>query len=231
MNSEAYGMSSDSDEPEVEPISSDPFVSGGKCRLFYWAEVDEYTLTDAWTPPKRRKFPGGKHVAYCPRCTFPPELCCYNGYDELPPEPPADGEGGAAGGEAAAEAEEEEAGGGKKKKKKKQRGAKKPKAKGGKVGKMEIVLTRVQRTKRKYCTTVLGTDAFGHKLKEMSKALGKKFACGCSINKKPDGTSEIVVQGDVAFEVAELLTTKYAIPEEKIYAILTKGGKKKLLSG
>ena len=224
-------MSSDeSEEEQVEPVSCEPYISGGKCKLFYWEEVDEYTLTDTWTKPTRRRFPGGQHVAYCPRCTFPPELCCMNGYDEIPPEPPAGGaagggEGGAA--EAAAAGAEES---GKKRKKKKIRGAKKPKGTpSAPIGKQEIVLTRVSRTKRKFTTNVAGTDAFGLKLKDMSKAFGKKFACGCSTVKKADGTKEIVVQGDVVFELGELLTTVYSIPEEKIFAIQTKGGKKKPL--
>lgn len=58
----------------------------------------------------------------------------------------------------------------------------------------EIVLSRVQRNKRKYVTIVQGLDTFGHKMKTAAKKLGKRFACGAAVSKGDTGKDEIVIQ-------------------------------------
>ena len=58
----------------------------------------------------------------------------------------------------------------------------------------EIVLSRVQRNKRKFVTIVQGLDTFGHKMKTAAKKLGKRFACGAAVSKGDTGKDEIVIQ-------------------------------------
>lgn len=48
-----------------------------------------------------------------------------------------------------------------------------------------VTIERVNRSKKKYITVVIGLDTFDIKLKEAAKKLGKKFACSASVNKLP----------------------------------------------
>lgn len=57
----------------------------------------------------------------------------------------------------------------------------------------EIVLSRVQRNKRKFVTIVAGLETFGHKLKTAAKKLGKRFACGAAVSHDNE-KDEIVIQ-------------------------------------
>ncbi|KAJ0959921.1 hypothetical protein J5N97_000310 [Dioscorea zingiberensis] len=55
---------------------------------------------------------------------------------------------------------------------------------GGKVKKkekLEVIIEKVTRNKRKCITTVKGLELFGVKLSDASKKLGKKFATGASV--------------------------------------------------
>ena len=52
---------------------------------------------------------------------------------------------------------------------------------------------------------VLNIFHLGVDLKKASKALAQRFATGASVSKLPGGGEEIVVQGDVAEEVLELI--------------------------
>ena len=104
---------------------------------------------------------------------------------------------------------------------------------GGKLkkkSKLEIVMERSIRNKRKCITTISGLDLFGIKLSEAAKMLGKKFACGCSVVKDAAGKDQIDIQGDFQYEIAELIMSKYKekdIQEEHFIA-LEKGRKSKL---
>jgi len=91
---------------------------------------------------------------------------------------------------------------------------------GGKVKKKEkpiIHISRVQRNKRKYVTIVVGLDKFGIKLPEASKIFAKKFSCGSSVVKAPNGEDEIDVQGDVTEDIADFLMEKWDVPEDSIF--------------
>lgn len=71
--------------------------------------------------------------------------------------------------------------------------------------------------RRKYVTTISGLDCYEHlKLKEVASALGKKFGAGASVTKSADGKPEIDVQGDLCYELKELLPTMFGIPEGAI---------------
>ena len=69
----------------------------------------------------------------------------------------------------------------------------------------QVMIKRIERTKRKHVTSIQGLEAFGIDLKKAAKQLASKFATGASVTKTPTGAEEIVVQGDVAEDVRELL--------------------------
>lgn len=48
-------------------------------------------------------------------------------------------------------------------------------------------------------------------LKKAAKFLAQKFATGASVTKNPQGQDEIVVQGDVADEILELIENKTGV--------------------
>lgn len=50
-----------------------------------------------------------------------------------------------------------------------------------------------------------GLEAFSIDLKKAAKQFASKFATGASVSKNPQGLDEIVVQGDVAYEIVEML--------------------------
>ena len=58
---------------------------------------------------------------------------------------------------------------------------KRPKAK--KVGEKIVKISQVQRSKRKFTTSVVGLDAFGLDLKQSAKKMSKQFACSASVVK------------------------------------------------
>lgn len=81
----------------------------------------------------------------------------------------------------------------------------------------KVVIKRVERSKRKYVTTVTGLEAFSLENKKVAKDLGKKFATGSSVTKIASGGEEIVVQGDVSEEIEDFLLEKYpVIPGDNI---------------
>jgi density-regulated protein len=95
-------------------------------------------------------------------------------------------------------------------KKKKKRSA--PKLK--KVIELEtkVIITKVQRQKRKYVTVVAGLETVPNlKIKDASKAFGKKFSSGASINESASGVKEVVIQGDVMFDLPPLLVSQFNV--------------------
>lgn len=72
----------------------------------------------------------------------------------------------------------------------------------------KILIKRQERTKRKMTTSIQGLEVFGIELKKASKLFANKFATGASVSKNNQGDDEIVIQGDVAYEVEEMLLKK-----------------------
>jgi len=68
-----------------------------------------------------------------------------------------------------------------------------------------VTIKRIERTKRKHVTAIHGLEAFGIDLKKAAKQLATRFATGASVSKNVLGQDEIVVQGDVAGDVAEMI--------------------------
>ncbi|KAF2836559.1 RNA binding protein-like protein Tma22 [Patellaria atrata CBS 101060] len=84
----------------------------------------------------------------------------------------------------------------------------------------QVLIKRVERSKRKYVTVVSGLEAFGLELKKVAKDFGKKFATGSSVTKVPGGGEEITVQGDLSDDVFDFITETYpVVPEDNIDCI------------
>ncbi len=70
----------------------------------------------------------------------------------------------------------------------------------------------MQRQKKKYTTVIAGLDTVPNiKLKDAVKAFGKKFSSGSSINESETGKKEIVIQGDVSFELPPYLVKEFKV--------------------
>ncbi|KAG8902204.1 Translation machinery-associated protein 22 [Tulasnella sp. 403] len=69
----------------------------------------------------------------------------------------------------------------------------------------KVLIKRVERNKRKCVTTIYGLEAFGIDLKKAAKQFATKFATGSSVTKNAQGQEEIVVQGDVAEDILEII--------------------------
>ena len=91
----------------------------------------------------------------------------------------------------------------------------------------QVQIFRTRRNKRKYITTIQGLETFDIGLKDASKFLGKKFACGSALSGTPEGGKEIVLQGDLAYDVIDLLEEKYDVPSEAIKVVEKSKSKKK----
>lgn len=84
----------------------------------------------------------------------------------------------------------------------------------------QVIIKRIERTKRKHVTSIYGLDAFGIDLKKAAKQFASKFATGASVTKNPQGQDEVVVQGDVSDEVLEMIEQGVGvlkgIPEDNV---------------
>jgi density-regulated protein DRP1 len=156
-------------------------------------------------------------VQYCPRCTLPPEFCEYGQlFEECLPwilkncktalspdvlsklmekaslEAIGDQDG-------IEKIEKEE----KKKSKKGNAGPKKKAA----LGECCVVISRIQRQKKKFVTSVRGLETVPDlKIKDAAKIFGKKFSSGASISDIPGSKDkEVTIQGDVSFDLPALL--------------------------
>ena len=137
-----------------------------------------------------------REVEYCPKCDVPTVYCKFFGHVEGE----AEAEGDAAG-------EPKPAKG-------------KGKGKGdGADGKPNVVVTVKQRTKRKSTTSVSNLEPWGIDIKELSKAISKKMAIGCSTKKDAAGGLQIVIQGDAGTQIIEILTGQYKVPKGNIRAV------------
>ena len=89
------------------------------------------------------------------------------------------------------------------------------------AGEVRVVVSRAQRQKKKYVTTITGLDTVPDlKIKDVSKSCGKKFSSGASVGDTATGGKEIVIQGDVYFEVPPLLISEFKV--SVIIIIITK---------
>ncbi|EJD38214.1 density-regulated protein DRP1 [Auricularia subglabra TFB-10046 SS5] len=75
----------------------------------------------------------------------------------------------------------------------------------------KVIIKRVERQKRKYDTRISGLEQFGVDLKKAAKALAQRFATSASVSKNPQGQDEIVVAGDVADDVLDIIEETGAV--------------------
>ncbi len=102
-------------------------------------------------------------------------------------------------------------------KKRQKRGGKgqiKTKKKVDKVQKVAVF--RASRGKKKYTTVVTGLATYDIDLRKASKMFGSFFACGSSVT----GEDEIVIQGDVKYEMFEFIPKKWPEIDEDTIADL-----------
>ncbi|KAJ8603919.1 hypothetical protein CTAYLR_009708 [Chrysophaeum taylorii] len=157
-----------------------------------------------------------QRLAYCDACGLPPEYCEYaENYEKCVPwlkkHCPQ-----------YLKDESSEGGGGDKKKKSK-RGGGVIKKKEIAEEKQKLVIYTEVRSRKKTVTVVEGLETVGVKLKDASKLFGRKFACSSSVKEKDTGGNEIVVQGDIIYDLPGLLVSEYGIARAKMY---TKDGGK-----
>ena len=84
--------------------------------------------------------------------------------------------------------------------------------------KVRIVIAKIQRQKRKFVTAIAGMETVpGLKLKDAAKLFGKKFASGAAVSDTPSGGKEIVIQGDVNFDLVPLIIKEYKVAASDIF--------------
>lgn len=123
-------------------------------------------------------------VQYCDHCTLPTEYCEFTD---------------------CAKRAQSEASGQDSEHKRQTRGGKAQGPKAKKAAEKKLEVFRSNRGKKKFVTVIVGMATFGVDLKEASKLFSKKFACSSSVT----GPDEIVVQGDVKYELIELIPEKF----------------------
>ena len=75
-----------------------------------------------------------------------------------------------------------------------------------------MVISRVQRQKRKYITVVVGLDTVPDlKIKDAAKVFGRKFSSGSSGSETASGVKEVVIQGDVGLQLPALLMGEFKV--------------------
>ena len=173
------------------------------------------------------QFEGGDKVVYCGECGYPLEMCeystsfekCLVWWEENHPDA-IDDYLDANGLESIDELSSKVS--------KRALKAAKKKEKSGSGVKRGVLIERSQRSKRKFNTIVRGLETFEIDLKKASKQFGKKFACGSAVSKTASGGKEIIIQGDVAYELVDYLEDEYDIPPGAVKTTEKgKGGKKK----
>mgnify|MGYP001983649354 CR=1 FL=1 len=69
-----------------------------------------------------------------------------------------------------------------------------------------MIINRIQRQKRKFVTSIMGIETIPNvRPKDICKFFGKKFASGAALNNIPGGGTEVVIQGDLQYDLPEVL--------------------------
>ncbi|GAA6061427.1 hypothetical protein JCM10212_002008 [Sporobolomyces blumeae] len=162
--------------------------------------------------------PSGKleanHVLYCAICSFPPEYCEFssksskckswlqeahpNLYSKYYSDSALEDKLANLTVEQKAALEKDLA----KKEKKEEIKAEKEKAK---IASSKVTIKRMERNKKKHVTSVHGLHLFGVDLKKASKLFANKFGAGATVSKTANGDEEILIQGDVSYDVEEMI--------------------------
>ncbi|EPQ31031.1 uncharacterized protein PFL1_01220 [Pseudozyma flocculosa PF-1] len=184
--------------------------------------------------------PAPRSVVYCSICTFPPEYCefgpssskCRAWLQEAHPQLYARiwSEEAITSNLAALttkQAEDLEKEAAKKEKKSEAKAEKEKKEKAA----SKIILTKAARTKRKATTSINGLHTFSPPLpalKVVAKGLSSRLATGASVSRSVQNPNvdEIVIQGDVADEVKQLIVSRtkpfHELPPESAGGVAAK---------
>ncbi|GAA5977950.1 hypothetical protein JCM21900_003133 [Sporobolomyces salmonicolor] len=100
-----------------------------------------------------------------------------------------------------------------KKEKKEEAKAEKEKAK---IAASKVTVKRMERNKKKHVTSVHGLHFFGVDLKKAAKLFANKFGAGATVSKTANGDEEILIQGDVSYDVEEMLLDR---EDKKLVAV------------
>ena len=85
--------------------------------------------------------------------------------------------------------------------------------------KAKVVISMVERNRRKAVTHIRGLEFFGLDLKQVAKRCASKFACGCSVARNPAGFDEVVIQGDFVDDLVDFIPDEWSeVPSEQIEA-------------
>jgi density-regulated protein DRP1 len=176
-------------------------------------------------PKEMIKFSSPVKVIYCPTCTMPIEFCEFGAsYEQcLPwiakkhPEVLSEADLAEALGKCTIEGGDEADEDSKDKKSKiRHKGA--AALKTAVVFDTKVVIARIQRQKRKYVTVVAGLETVPDlRLKDATKVFGKKFSSGASVNEVQGGGKEVVIQGDVSFDLPAVLMSEFKVAASAIY--------------
>ncbi|KAH9939291.1 density-regulated protein DRP1 [Epithele typhae] len=94
---------------------------------------------------------------------------------------------------------------------------------------LQVTIKRIERNKRKHVTSIHGLEAFDVDLKKAAKFFAQKFATGSSVTKNPQGQDEIVVQGDVSYDIMEMIEEGVgllkSVPKENVVQVEEKAKK------
>lgn len=91
------------------------------------------------------------------------------------------------------------------------------KGKKGSAATCAITVTRKDRGRGKCVTIIKGLETFDVKLKEAASALGKKYGTGGTVTKDAAGGQEVTIQGDFAGEMPDVLEALYKVPAAAVY--------------
>lgn len=80
-----------------------------------------------------------------------------------------------------------------------------------------VVISKSQRNKKKFVTTVKGVETCGLSLKTVAQGMAKKFACAASVSGK-GAEAEIQIQGDITQDLPEYLVS-VGIEKPVIWAV------------
>jgi len=76
----------------------------------------------------------------------------------------------------------------------------------------QVVVSLIKRNKRKFVTNISGLDTFPElRMKDVAKALGRRFATGSSVSTNAVGRKEIIVQGDVLIDIERVLNSNFSV--------------------
>ena len=150
-----------------------------------------------------------QEIVHCPLSGMPAQFCKYGPYNDA--EKAARGCIGFAA-SAGEPVDEQDA----KLSKRKAKDQEKRKVKSEKTG-GNVIMEKVSRSRKKCLTVVTGVDGYGLRLKDVAKAIAKKFAASATVSKRAAGGEEIQVQGDISATLPPLLRDEFKILSDKIF--------------